>query len=195
MEDVEKVEKQMTKQELEICITEYGRDIYSFCRHLTGNGQEAEDLYQDTFLKAVELLDRLELNENPKSYLLSIALRLWRNRKRKFAWRKRIAAEKSLMEEWDGNAGGNREGETAMELPPEEQILWKEKEEAVRAAVKKLPERLRIVVLLFYMEEFSTVQIAAMMKIPKGTVQSRLYQARNILRKELEVFLDGKTVG
>ena len=45
----------MEKRELEACINEYGKDIYSFCRHLACHRQEAEDLYQDTFLKAVEL--------------------------------------------------------------------------------------------------------------------------------------------
>ena len=49
----------MTKQELEWCISEYGRDIYSFCKYLTGNGPEADDLYQDTFLTAVEVLQKI----------------------------------------------------------------------------------------------------------------------------------------
>ena len=81
----------MTKKELEICIAEYGKDIYSFCRQLTVSLQEADDLYQDTFLKALELIPKIDNNKNPKSYLLSIAVHIWKNKKRKFAWRKRIA--------------------------------------------------------------------------------------------------------
>ena len=45
----------MTEQELEMCVSQYGKDIYSFCKYLTCNRQEADDLYQDTFLMAVEL--------------------------------------------------------------------------------------------------------------------------------------------
>ncbi len=91
----------MTKKELENCIWEYGKDIYSFCRSLTLNLQEADDLYQDTFLKAVEVIREIEYEKNPKSYLLSIALRLWKNKKRKYAWRNRIAHVLSLTDELD----------------------------------------------------------------------------------------------
>ena len=78
----------MTKHELELCIDKYGKDIYSFCKHLTNNPLEADDLYQDTFLRVVVLKEKIEYGNNPKSYFLSIALRIWRNKKRKFAWRK-----------------------------------------------------------------------------------------------------------
>ena len=175
----------MTKQELETCINEYGKEIYSFCRHLTCNLQEADDLYQDTFLKAIELKAKIEEGKNPKSYLLSIALRIWKNRKRKFAWRKRIADVRSIVEEQDV-AGGS------VELSPEEQFLEQEEQEAVRQAVKKLPDRLKAVVLLFYMEDLSVAQIAAVIKIPAGTVKSRLHQARKLLEKELEDVLNEK---
>lgn len=87
----------MTKQELELCINEYGKDIYSFCKYLTYNEQEADDLYQDTFFMAVELKEKIEYRENPKSYLLSITLRIWQNKKRKFAWRKRIAQMQPIV--------------------------------------------------------------------------------------------------
>ena len=91
----------MTKFELEQCIKEYGRDIYSFCKQLTCNQQEADDLYQDTFLKALEQLEKLDRRDNSKSYLLSVAVHLWKNRRRKMAWRHRIAPSISFMEERD----------------------------------------------------------------------------------------------
>ncbi len=86
----------MTITELEQCIDSYGKDIYGFCRQITGSIQQGEDLYQDTFMKAVELSEKIDLNHNPKSYLLSIAVRLWKNRRRKYAWRQRIAGMESL---------------------------------------------------------------------------------------------------
>ena len=81
----------MTKQELTECIDRYGRDLYAFCRHLTGSIQEADELYQDTWLKTVELSERIDAGGNVKSYCLSVALKLWNNRRRKYAWRRRIA--------------------------------------------------------------------------------------------------------
>ena len=67
----------MNEIQLEQCIKEYGKDIYAFCSQLTRNPQETEDLYQDTFLKAVELGARIDFEQNPRSYLVSIALRIW----------------------------------------------------------------------------------------------------------------------
>lgn len=175
----------MTKQELEACINEYGGDIYSFCRYLTGNKQEADDLYQDTFLRAVEKCEGLEYAGNPKGWLLSVALGIWKNRKRKFAWRKRIAHVQETVEEANIANTACKEEEL-----PEEQIFRKEEVLLVREAVNRLPERLKSVVLLFYMEELSIAEAAAVLQIPAGTVLSRLFRARKILRKELEDVLD-----
>jgi len=170
----------MTKQELKMCIDEYGKDIYSFCKHLTNNLTEADDLYQDTFLTAVELKEKIEFDNNPKSYLLSVALRIWKNKKRKFAWRRRIADVRPMADEREIDTG------ESAELSLEDRIIIKEKDEAIRMAVNRLPEKFKIAVLLFYMEDLSTAQIAETMKIPIGTVLSRLHQARKILKKELE---------
>lgn len=175
----------MTYQELEMCVDEYGKDIYSFCKHLTNNPPEADDLYQDTFLMAMELREKIDCDNNPKSYLLSISLRLWRNKKRKFAWRKRIADVQSIVDEQDAYMS------ESTELSLEERITSKEKDESIRTAVNRLPEKLKIVVLLFYMEDLSTAQIAETIKIPVGTVLSRLHQARKILKKELEDVFNG----
>lgn len=175
----------MTKQELEVCIDKYNKDIYSFCLYLTGSPQEADDLYQDTFLTAVECKEKIEFGNNPKSYLLSIALRIWKNRKRKYAWRRRIADIQPIAEERDAEMAKSAESS------PEERIARQEKDMSVRMAVNKLPDKLKIVVLLFYMEDLSTAQIAETVKIPAGTVLSRLHRARRILKKELEDVLNG----
>ena len=175
----------MTKQELEMCIAEYGKDIYSFCRLLTNSRPEADDLYQDTFLTAVELREKINCSQNPKSYLLSIALRIWKNKRRKSAWRKRIADVQPILEERDADM---RE---SAEPSPEERFARRERNTLIRNAVNQLPERLRVVVLLFYMENLSTAQIAAAMHLPPGTVLSRLHRARKMLKKELEDVLNG----
>lgn len=170
----------MTKQELEQCISEYGKDIYSFCRHLTYDQQEADDLYQDTFLKVIELQQKIAYKDQTKSYLIGIAIRIWKNRKRKYAWRNRIAAVERMVEERD---------EAVPEewaSSPEEAYISKEECLLVRDKVDALPEKLKLCVLLFYMEELSVGEIAHLLKVPEGTVKSRLYQARKRLEKELE---------
>jgi len=170
----------MTKQELTECIDTYGRDIYSFCRHLTGNMQEADELYQDTWLKAVELLEDINSAGNVKSYCLSVALRLWKNRKRKFAWRKRIAGTQDYLDE-EGLEYISDNSPTS-----EERILEEERDRMVWNAVEALPEKLKTVILLYYMEELSVSQTAEAAGVPEGTVKSRLYQARKLLEQKLE---------
>lgn len=174
----------MTKQELTECIDAYGRDIYSFCRHLTGSTQEAEELYQDTWLKVVELIENIDSMGNVKSYCLSVALQIWKNRKRKFAWRRRIAGTQDYLDE-EGQEYIADEGPTS-----EEQILQKEQDALVKKAVSELPEKMKIVVLLYYMEDLSIAQIAKAVKAPEGTVKSRLHQARMLLKKKLEGVLN-----
>lgn len=176
----------MTKTQLENCIFEYGKDIYSFCKSIASNLQEADDLYQDTFLKAMELLSDIDYENNPKSYLLSIALRLWKNKKRKYAWRNRIANVVSITDELDLDIV------KASAFTPETEFLKKEETDLVRSAVGRLPDKFKIPVLLYYMEDLPVAQIALVLKIPAGTVKSRLHHARKSLEKELEVVLNEK---
>ena len=178
----------MNRKQLEQCINDYGKDIYAFCSQMTPSRQEAEDLYQDTFLKAVELSGKIDVSNNPKSYFASIALRLWKNRKRKYAWRARIAGTKQLVEE---DASENVEDEKVCQgNPVEEGYLDKELKKQVCDAVARLDEKYRIPVYLYYTLQFPINEIADVMKLSNAAVKSRLYKARSMLKQELEVVLD-----
>lgn len=176
----------MTNLELENCINKYGTDIYSFCKYITADTTQADDLYQDTFLKAMELSEKIEYDKNPKSYLLSIAVRLWNNRKRKYAWRRRIADIQPLVEEESLYKSQSQEASI------EDQIISKEEKKFVNNAINSLPQRFKVILLLYYMEDLSVLQIADILNIPNGTVKSRLYKARKLLKKELEDIIDEK---
>ena len=145
--------------------------------HLTKEKGSADDLYQDTFLEAMKKLAVIRYEDNPKSYLLSVAIRLWKNRVRKFAWRNRIAPQvgETALEREGGAARGVSEEAVANE---ERGMLWK--------AVDALDDRYRIPLLLYYMEEQSIAELAELLSIPQGTVKSRLHKARQLLEKELE---------
>ena len=171
----------MNKQLLEHYIEAYGTDIYSFCIRLTQNREQAEELYQDTFLAMCEKEDWKE-DGNVKSYLLGITIKLWQNRKRKFAWRKRIAAEIPLSKEQGLEAFSTDEN-------LEQHMVSKEEQEAVWKAVYKLPEQLRIVILLYYMEDFKVAEIAEKLSLSISNVKSKLMRARRYLKQELEDFI------
>ena len=171
----------MNKQLLEHYIEAYGTDIYSFCIRLTQNRELAEELYQDTFLAMCEKEDWKE-EGNVKSYLLGITIKLWQNRKRKFAWRKRIAAEIPVSKEQGLEAFSADEN-------LEQHMVSKEEQEAVWKAVYKLPEQLRIVILLYYMEDFKVAEIAEKLSLSISNVKSKLMRARSYLKQELEDFI------
>ena len=164
----------MNKQLLEHYIEAYGTDIYSFCIRLTQNRELAEELYQDTFLAMCEKEDWKE-EGNVKSYLLGITIKLWQNRKRKFAWRKRIAAEIPVSKEQGLEAFSADEN-------LEQHMVSKEEQEAVWKAVYKLPEQLRIVILLYYMEDFKVAEIAEKLSLSISNVKSKLMRARRYLK-------------
>ena len=173
----------MTIAELEECVDIYGKEIYGFCRQVTGSWQEGEELYQDTFLKAVEMAEKIERNGNPKSYLLSIAIRLWKNRRRKFAWRQRIADMESLEERMEAGflpAGGEVQ-------QPEQTHLLREQTLFVRRCMEELPEKYKLCILLYYAAELSVKEIAGCLKLPEGTVKSRLNKGRKMIKEKLEV--------
>jgi RNA polymerase sigma-70 factor (ECF subfamily) len=170
----------MTTDELKQLITEYGMHLYSFCCNMTGNRMDADDLYQDTILKAVELRHRLDSSGNPKSYLMGISVRLWKNRRKKYAIRQRILPmadyDENLMQEVIDTG-----------IQPEGEAIRKETILEVRTGIKQLPEKLQIVLYMYYTAELSVEEISRALHIPMGTVKSRLYKGRNQLRKYLEV--------
>lgn len=156
-------------------IDKYGRDIYSFCVYLTGSRDLADDLYQQTFLIALSK-NEIDLQKNPKSYLLSVAVNVRNNQRRKFLWR-RNKFETVPMDEETG-IGSDED--------IEKDILRKERDDEVRKAVGELPEKMRQVVILFYTEDLQITQIAKILKISEGTVKSRLHNARKILKERLK---------
>lgn len=85
------------------------------------------------------------------------------------------------------DGGKTRKQFTGVTPSLEEQILSNEEKNIVEQEVKKLKDKYRIPIYLYYMENLSLEEIAQILKIPKGTVKSRLHKARNILKNKLEV--------
>lgn len=170
----------MTRDEFEHLLTTYEKDIYKLCFRLTGNKDQADDLFQDTWLGALEQAGQISLEKNPQSYLIGKAISLWRGKKRKYARRQRLAPTAEVadaMEEvlFVSNAKA-----------PEEVMLDKEQSDCLKKEVSMLKERYRLVVELYYSMELSASEIANILNIPRGTVESRLYKARKILKDRME---------
>lgn len=91
----------MTTKELEQLLDRYGDSIYGFCLHLTGCKEQADDLYQDTFLKTIEIQPKIKLSNMEqdllaaKNYIIGIAIRIW---KKTLTKNKRTVQDVSLEE-------------------------------------------------------------------------------------------------
>jgi RNA polymerase sigma-70 factor (ECF subfamily) len=152
-------------------VDEYSTSVYKFCRSLTYSKEDADDLLQDTFLKAFEQFSKA--SDNPQSFLFSTASFLWKSRKRKYARRNRLAPVEPLDDTLIS-------GENV-----EDSFIEKEETRIVRQLVETLPEKLKTPVILYYTIEMSVQDIAQTLKIPAGTVKSRLFKARKIIEKGL----------
>ena len=168
----------MNAKELEECIDDFGTDIYRFCLKLCADKADAEDLYQQTFLKALETQWTLDWEKNPKALFFSLAHNLWKSDRRKQARRNTIAPRSNFDEE----------GEMVLhsEESIEESYLQKELLAKVDQIIQTLPEKFKVPLILFYLSDCSIEQIAAIIRKPPGTVKSRLFKGRSLIKKRLE---------
>lgn len=171
----------MNNADLSDLVRLHGKAVYGFCYKLAGNKVDTDDLYQETFLKAMELCHKIDKNNNPKGFLISISIGLWRNNRRKYARRQRIAPIEELNEEI---SNGYIVKDT---LTPEDMVISNELSAMIQAAANSLNDKLKIPLYMYYTAEMSNEDIASALKIPQGTVKSRLYKARKALKNVLEV--------
>ena len=183
----------VTREEFDRFVSDNGKDILRFCRMHTGGNAEGDDLYQDTMLTLWEQVEKLNMEETLKSYALSVSILIWKNKRRKFAWRNRIAAFESYEKHLE--SGGIRmQGKASEE--PEQQVLQREQTELVQRQVQALPPKYRTVVYLYYSAGLKFKEIAECLHIPESTVKSRMRKAKSILKTKLAVLVtDGPEDG
>lgn len=167
--------------ELSNVVNLHGKAIYGFCQKLAKNKTDTDDLYQDTFMKAMELCYKIDKDNNPKALLISIAIGLWKNNCRKYAWRRKIAPIEEINEEV------NNDYIFKDESTPEDIVISNELCTTIQTAANTLNDKLKIPLYMYYTAEMSIEEIALALKIPQGTVKSRLYKARKTLKNILEV--------
>ena len=131
----------------------------------------------------LEHLDRLDEKNNSKSYALSVAIRLWKNRRRKFAWRMRIAPQES----YEVHIQNGGEASETRNADPEVQVLQEETIHEVQKLVQQLPEKYRLVVYLYYSADMKLTEIAECLHLSVNTVKTRLRKAKSLLKEKLEV--------
>ena len=154
----------------------YIDSLYGTAMRLTRNPADAEDLVQETYLKAFRFADRFERGTNLKAWLYTILHNTFRNTRRR-AGREPVVVESELVELASARVN---ESETP------EQIQMRDTLDAdLQAAVESLPEVFRQAVWLRDVEEFSYRAIAEVLDIAPGTVMSRISRGRRLLYERL----------
>jgi RNA polymerase sigma-70 factor (ECF subfamily) len=146
---------------------------------LARNRTEAEDLVQETYLRAVQAFDRLRPDSNLKSWLFTILRNVRLNQVRG-------GLSKSRVVEMDARGDGVREFEDKSSKDPLFLYLTEVKQADVRKAIEQLPAVYREVIVLREFEELSYEEIAQVLNCPCGTVMSCLNRARERLKEMLQ---------
>jgi RNA polymerase sigma-70 factor, ECF subfamily len=160
--------------QLTIDFTEYLNCLYSYAVVLSRNRAEAEDLVQETCLRALRAMERLRPDSNIKSWLFTILRNIWLNQLRQT--RSGSGDVDIDLDEDGSNAAMDKATD------PFATYVSKVEREQVSHAIEQLPLEFREIILLREYEELSYQEIATLLDCPVGTVMSRLARARTKLR-------------
>ena len=155
--------------------------LYSAALRMTRNPADAEDLVQETYLRAFRGFGGFEEGTNLRAWMYRILTNTFINAYRK-RQREPVTVPDEDIEDWYLY---DKLGEAGVEASAESAVLERLPDEDVRRALEALPDGFRLAVLLADVEGFSYKEIAEIMGIPIGTVMSRLHRGRKALEKAL----------
>jgi len=153
--------------------------LFAMAMRLTRNRADAEDLVQDTFVKAFGHANQFKRGTNLRAWLYTILHNTWRNRRRD-ASRDTVEVDSEQVEQAAADGGGSQSVET-----PERILMRSTLDAELQAALDELPDAFRQAVWLRDVEEFPYAEIAEMLNVPIGTVMSRISRGRRLLYEKL----------
>src|SRR5262249_27623330 len=159
--------------------------IYTACLYLTRNKEEAEDLFQETYLRAFRFFHQFTLGTNCRAWLLTIMHNAFKNRYPQYLRSARTLEFDEAAREYEKKLVA--EGE-ARRNDPAEMLLSRLVDSEIVDALRALPEEYRSTLLLVDIEEMTYEEAADILACPIGTVRSRLSRARRLLQMALTTY-------
>jgi len=157
--------------------------LYNFAHWLTQDRASAEDLVQETYMKALRGFSSYKQGTNFRAWIY----RILRNTFLTTQAGLKVAASISL----DGDGDDEKAIEPAAKETPESVLLARVEQETIQQALEELPLKFREIILLCDTEEMSYQEIGETLAIPIGTVMSRLSRARKAMRESLTTKMQG----
>jgi RNA polymerase sigma-70 factor (ECF subfamily) len=163
--------------------------LYRAALRMTKNDSDAQDLVQETFLRAYKNFDRFEEGTNCRAWLFKIMTNTFINAYRS----KQKEAASVPFDDVDDNYLYNQLAESGDSGDPEKDLFAKMVDKDVVEAIEQLPAEFRMVVVLAFYEGFAYQEIADILSIQVGTVKSRLHRGRKMLQKLLWQYARNRT--
>ena len=165
-------------------VTRYSSDIYGLLVRLTEDPEEAKDLTQETFLRALRNISGFRGEADIKTWLFRIAINESRNRHR--WWKRRRRDMTVSLEAESETLGLNERIASPSSENPETAAINHERGQALHKALKELPQNYREVVILRDIEGLTYEEIAGALQTNVGTIKSRIARGREELRRKLK---------
>ena len=175
--------------------------LYRAAYSMAKNAGEAEDLVQDTFVRAFQFFDQFQGGTNARAWLFRILTNLYINSYRKRT-REPERASYDEMEDFylynrlsdiQGRGGAGGTGGSLAGTTPEQAVVQQVQIDAIREAINQLPDEYRDTVILADLNEMSYQEVSETLNIPIGTVRSRLSRGRRLVQKALWAYSDENT--
>ena len=159
--------------------------VYRFAIRLAGSPDEAEDLVQETFLRAFRSWDQYARGTNAKSWLFTICRNVFLRRRERAKRHEEIVSESASRADSGAAELVSPVWSTVQALDPEGDFFESIVDDRIIAAIEELPEEYRTAVVLSDIEGLPYAEIASLMDVPVGTVKSRLFRGRRRLQEVL----------
>ena len=157
--------KDTEEYSIEEIINEYGDMVYRIAMVYGTTKEDAEDIFQEVFLRLVKYKERLESREHIRNWLIRVTINCGKTHKMKMFKGQALSLDESIVEDVSKDVS---------------EMEWK-----VYAAVKSLPEKYRTVIHLYYYEELSIQEISECLGRKVGTVKSQLARGRELVSRKL----------
>lgn len=169
---------------LEQLLRRYEKRLYNYVRRMVGHDEDALDLVQDTFVRVCKYLPRYNASRPFRPWIYRIATNRSRDHLRARARRRSLPLDASMQDE-DGSGATLGDRIAGARPNPHQKAVAHEQAELLEKAVAALPEKLRAVFLMARYEDMRYDEIAKALRIPTGTVKSRMNKAVTRLRETL----------